>query len=214
MKKNYRIMCALIAWVVLSLRFIDMLIIGEYSSITETLFVYLGYFTVWANVLIALAFTAPLLNPDRKLADFFMRPAVRAALATYILMVSVVYHMLIVPYWNPQGFTWLTATGLNTVMPILYIIDWLFFAEKRPIFYKHLPYWLIFPAVYGVTSIIRGLLTNVYPYPFLNVAELGIGDVLFNMFGLVAVFAVVGPIFIKVAHLISDRTKAKEKVSC
>jgi len=208
MKKNYRIMCALIAWVVLSLRFIDMLIIGEYSSITETLFVYLGYFTVWANVLIALAFTAPLLNPDRKLADFFMRPAVRAALATYILMVSVVYHMLIVPYWNPQGFTWLTATGLNTVMPILYIIDWLFFAEKRPIFYKHLPYWLIFPAVYGVTSIIRGLLTNVYPYPFLNVAELGIGDVLFNMFGLVAVFAVVGPIFIKVAHLISDRTKA------
>ncbi len=208
MKKNYRIMCALIAWVVLSLRFIDMLIIGEYSSIAETLFVYLGYFTVWANVLIALAFTAPLLNPDKKLADFFMRPAVRAALATYILMVSVVYHMLIVPYWNPQGFTWLTATGLNTVMPILYIIDWLFFAEKRPIFYKHLPYWLIFPAVYGVTSIIRGLFTNVYPYPFLNVAELGIGDVLFNMFGLVAVFAVVGPIFIKVAHLISDRTKA------
>jgi hypothetical protein len=201
-------MCALIAWVVLSLRFIDMLIIGEYSSIAETLFVYLGYFTVWANVLIALAFTAPLLNPDKKLADFFMRPAVRAALATYILMVSVVYHMLIVPYWNPQGFTWLTATGLNTVMPILYIIDWLFFAEKRPIFYKHLPYWLIFPTVYGVTSIIRGLFTNVYPYPFLNVAELGIGDVLFNMFGLVAVFAVVGPIFIKVAHLISDRTKA------
>ena len=208
MKKNYRIMCALIAWVVLSLRFIDMLIIGEYSSIAETLFVYLGYFTVWANVLIALAFTAPLLNPDKKLADFFMRPAVRAALATYILMVSVVYHMLIVPYWNPQGFTWLTATGLNTVMPILYIIDWLFFAEKRPIFYKHLPYWLMFPTVYGVTSIIRGLFTNVYPYPFLNVAELGIGDVLFNMFGLVAVFAVVGPIFIKVAHLISDRTKA------
>jgi len=198
-------MCALIAWVVISLRFVDMLIIGEYSSIAETLFVYFGYFTVWANILIALAFTAPLLNPDKKLADFFMRPAVRAALATYILMVSVVYHMLIVPYWNPQGFTWLTATGLNTVMPILYIIDWLFFAEKRPIFYKHLPYWLIFPAVYGVTSIIRGLLTNVYPYPFLNVAELGIGNVLFNMFGLVAVFAVVGPIFITVANLIPDR---------
>ena len=207
MKNSYRIMCALIAWVVLSLRFVDMLIIGEYSSIAETLFVYFGYFTVWANILIALALTAPLLNPDRKLANFFKRPAVRAALASYILMVSVVYHMLIVPYWNPQGFTWVTATGLNTVMPILYIIDWLFFAEKRPIFYKHLPYWLIFPAVYGVTSIIRGLLTGVYPYPFLNVTDLGIGNVLINMFGLVAVFAVVGPIFIAVAHLISNRTE-------
>ncbi|MDA9204558.1 Pr6Pr family membrane protein [Gammaproteobacteria bacterium] len=208
MKDNYRTMCALIAWVVLSLRFVDMLIIGEYSSIAETLFVYFGYFTVWANILVALAFTAPLLNPDRKLSNFLMRPGVRAALASYILMVSVVYHVMIVPYWNPQGFTWLTATGLNTVMPILYIIDWLFFAEKRPIFYKHLPYWLIFPAVYGATSIVRGLLTNVYPYPFLNVADLGIGNVLLNMSGLVAVFAVVGPIFIAVGHLISDRTKA------
>ena len=209
MKGNYRIICALTAWVVLFSRFADMLIIGEQGSIAETLFIYFGYFTVWANILIALALTAPLLNPDRKLANFFKRPAVRAALASYILIVSVVYHMLIVPYWNPQGFTWVTATGLNTVMPILYIIDWLFFAEKRPIFYKHLPYWLIFPAVYGVTSIIRGLLTNVYPYPFLNVTELGIGNVLFNMFGLVAVFAVVGPIFIGVAHLISDRTKTE-----
>ena len=207
MKDNYRTMCALIAWVVLSLRFVDMLIIGEYSSIAETLFVYFGYFTVWANILVALAFTAPLLNPDRKLSNFFMRPGVRAALASYILMVSVVYHVMIVPYWNPQGFTWLTATGLNTVMPILYIIDWLFFAEKRPIFYKHLPYWLIFPAVYGATSIVRGLLTNVYPYPFLNVADLGIGNVLLNMSGLVAVFAAVSPIFIAVGHLISDRTK-------
>jgi hypothetical protein len=59
-----------------------------------------------------------------------------------------------------------------------------------------------------VTSIIRGLLTNIYPYPFLNVAELGIGAVLFNMFGLVAVFAVVGPIFIAVAHLVSDRAES------
>ena len=139
-----------------------------------------------------------------------MRPAVRAALATYIFMVSVVYHMLIVPYWNPQGFTWLTATGLNTVMPILYIVDWLFFAEKRPIFYKHLPYWLIYPAVYGVTSIIRGLLTTVYPYPFLNVTELGIGNVLLNMLGLVAVFALVGPIFILVGRLLPSRNETSK----
>jgi len=41
----------------------------------------------------------------------------------------------------------------------------------------------------------------------LNVADLGIGNVLLNMSGLVAVFAVVGPIFIAVGHLISDRTK-------
>jgi len=207
MKDNYRIMCALIAWLALSLRLVDVLIIGKYGSIAEELFVYFGFFTVWTNILIALAFTAPLLNPDRKLSNFFMRPAVRAALASYIFMVSVVYHMAIAPSWDPQGFTLLTAHGLNTVMPMLYIFDWLFFAEKRPIFYKHLPYWVIYPAVYGVTIIILGSLTNVYPYTFLDVSLIGIGNVLLNMLGLVAVFAVVGPIFIAVAHLISDRTE-------
>ena len=210
MKNNYRMMCALIAWVVLSLRFVDMVIIGEYNSIAETLFFFFGYFTVWTNILIALAFTASFLNPDRKLFNFFMRPGVRTALASYIFMVSVVYHMLIVPYWDPQGFTWLTATGLNTVMPILYIVDWLFFAEKKPIFYKNLPYWLIYPAVYGVISIIRGLLTNIYPYPFLNVTDLGIGNVLLNMLGLVAVFALVGPIFVVIAHLVSNRAETSK----
>ena len=207
MKSNYRIVCALIAWVVVFLRFVDMSMSGEYESIAETLIAFFGFFTVPTNILVAIAFTAPLLKPDRKLSNFFMRPAVRAALASYILIVAVVYHVLIVSSFDPQGFTLITTTGLNTVMPILYIIDWLFFAEKRPIFYKHLPYWLIYPAVYGATTIIIGLLTTVYPYPFLNVTELGIGNVLLNMLGLVAVFAVVGPIFIAVAHQISDRTE-------
>ena len=184
-----------------------MLIIGQYASIAKELFVYFGFFTVWTNILIALAFTAPLLDQDRKLYNFFMLPAVRAALASYIFMVSVVYHIAIAPSWDPQGFTLLTAHGLNTVMPILYIVDWLFFAEKRPIFYKHLPYWVIYPAVYGVTIIILGSLTNVYPYTFLDVSLIGIEKVLMNMFGLVAVFAVVGPIFIAAAHLISNRTE-------
>jgi len=207
MKYNYRIICALIGWLALSLRLVDVLIIGQYASIAKELFVYFGFFTVWTNILIALAFTAPLLYQDRKLYNFFMLPAVRAALASYIFMVSVVYHIAIAPSWDPQGFTLLTAHGLNTVMPILYIVDWLFFAEKRPIFYKHLPYWVIYPAVYGVTIIILGSLTNVYPYTFLDVSLIGIEKVLMNMFGLVAVFAVVGPIFIAAAHLISNRTE-------
>ena len=207
MKYNYRIICALIGWLALSLRLVDVLIIGQYASIAKELFVYFGFFTVWTNILIALAFTAPLLDQDRKLYNFFMLPAVRAALASYIFMVAVVYHIAIAPSWDPQGFTLLTAHGLNTVMPILYIVDWLFFAEKRPIFYKHLPYWVIYPAVYGVTIIILGSLTNVYPYTFLDVSLIGIEKVLMNMFGLVAVFAVVGPIFIAAAHLISNRTE-------
>jgi len=207
MTSNYRIICALIAWVVVFLRFVDMSISGEYNSIGETLIAFFGYFTVLTNILIAIAFTAPLLKPDRKLSNFFMRPAVRAALASYILIVAVVYHVLIVSSFDPQGFTLITTTGLNTVMPILYIIDWLFLAEKRPISYKHLPYWGIYPAVYGVLTIIRGSLTAVYPYSFLNVTDLGIENVMLNMVGFVAVFVIVGAVFIAAAHLISNRTE-------
>ena len=207
MKSSYRIVCAIIAWIVLFLRFIDMSMNGEYSGIAETLIAFFGYFAVSTNILVAIAFTAPLLKPDRKLSNFFMRPAVRAAIASYILIVAVVYHVLIVSLFDPQGFTLITTTALNYVMPILYIADWLFFAKKRPISYKHLPYWVIYPVAYGVLTIIRGSLTAVYPYQFLNVTELGIGNVILNLVGFVAVFAVVGTIFIAVAHLISDRTE-------
>ena len=47
----------------------------------------------------------------------------------------------------------------------------------------------------------------------MNLAELGIGNALLNMFGLVAVFAIVGTIFIAIAHLISDRIKTRLKLS-
>jgi hypothetical protein len=207
MKSSYRIVCAIIAWIVLFLRFIDMSMSREYSGIAETLIAFFGFFTVLTNILVAIAFTAPLLKPSRKLSDFFMRPAVRAAIASYILIVAVVYHVLIVNLFDPKGFTLITTTALNYVMPILYIADWLFFAKKRPVSYKHLPYWAIYPAVYGVLTIIRGSLTAIYPYQFLNVTDLGIGNVILNMVGFVTVFAVVGAIFIAVAHLISDRTE-------
>ena len=46
MKSNYRIVCALIAWVVVFLRFVDMSISGEYNSIGETLVAFFGSFTV------------------------------------------------------------------------------------------------------------------------------------------------------------------------
>jgi len=58
-----------------------------------------------------------------------------------------------------------------------------------------------------VLTIIRGSLTAVYPYSFLNVTDLGIENVMLNMVGFVAVFVIIGAVFIAVAHLISNRTE-------
>ena len=127
----------------------------------------------------------------------------RAAIALYIFVVAVVYHTLLRHLWEPQGIQLATDIAFHSVMPALYLIDWIFFADKRPMRYAHIPYWVIYPLIYGAYTILRGALSGVYPYPFLNVTELGIGGVLINMTGFLGLYGVGAAAFITLGWFLS-----------
>ncbi len=192
----YRAIGAVIGWVTLSAQYFLVISEGEHANLFAATISYFSYFTILTNFLVALAFTAPLLPPTTKLHKFFTKPAVRAAIALYITFVAVVYHIMLRHLWDPQGLLLITDIALHTVLPILYVLDWIFFSPKRSLQYAHIPYWLVFPAVYGVYTMLRGVLSGIYPYPFLNAAELGLGGVLINMASFVALYAIGGAIFI------------------
>lgn len=52
--------------------------------------------------------------------------------------------------------------------------------------------WLGYPLVYAAYSLIHGAVTGFYPYPFINVSNLGYDKVLINMAVLVLVFLGLG----------------------
>lgn len=202
-KTPLRMMGAVIGWATLSAQYLLVVSNDEHANLFAATISYFSYFTILTNFLVVLAFTAPLLSPSTKLYRFFAKPAVRAAIALYILVVAVVYHTMLRHLWEPKGLQLATDIALHSVLPIMYLFDWIFFADKRPMRFAHIPYWVIFPIVYGLGTILRGALSGIYPYPFLNVTELGMGGVLINMTAFMTLYAVGGVVFIALGRGLS-----------
>jgi hypothetical protein len=210
MKTIYRTFGAALAWAVLAIQYVLMITNGEHASIGAATISYVGYFTILTNFLVAFALTAPMLSTTSRARLFFERPAVRAAIALYISVVAVVYHLLLAHLWDPLGWQKFTDICLHTLLPILYLFDWLVFAKKRPMRYARIPYWVIYPAAYGLFIILKGAITGTYPYPFLNVTELGLTGVMINMFGFTALYAVGAAVFITLGRFLSRETVVGE----
>jgi hypothetical protein len=53
-------------------------------------------------------------------------------------------------------------------MPVAVVADWLYQPPKNRLRLRQAVYWLIYPLLYLVYTLIRGAATGFYPYPFLN----------------------------------------------
>lgn len=207
MKPGYQALCAALAWTTLVAKFAVELASGDHAGVAATTLHYASFFTHSSVLLIAIAFTAPLLAPANRLRMFFEQSAPRAAIALYIIVVAVVHHVLLADLKVRVGWSAATNIMLHTVLPILYLLDWLIYAPKHRMSFKSIPYWLIYPAAYGVWAIAKGYLTGSYPYPFLNMAELGLMGVTINMVGFVALFSIGAAVFIALAKFFSEPAK-------
>lgn len=199
----YRMLCALLTWSALITQYVLIVTSGEHASFAAANVYFFGFFTILTTILVAFAFSAPFLSQASALRRVFDRPAVRAAIALYILVVAVVYHLMLADIHNPEGLNALTNIALHTLIPALYIFDWVIFAVKRPLLFSKIPYWVIYPMVYGMFNIGRGMMTGFYPYPFIDIDKLGAAAVAINMAGFTALYAVGAAVFIVLGKMLS-----------
>jgi len=153
---------------------------------------FFSFFTIQSNILVALAMLLPAVAPGTWLARFFASPGVRIAIATYIIIVGVVYYALLAHLWDPEGLNLLSLIILHYVTPVAFVADWLFFTGKGEARWFATVRALAYPAVYAVWTLARGAVTGWYPYPFIDVADHGYPVVLTNMAGLALAFLVLG----------------------
>ncbi|MFZ1071247.1 MAG: Pr6Pr family membrane protein [Methyloceanibacter sp.] len=191
MAKYYRIGAAAVAWFALVLQY-TLTVTKPGAPFLEATVRYFSFFTIITNVLVALALTLPWLAPESRAGQFFDRPSVRTAILAYIIIVAVIYHYLLAKLWNPQGWQLIADTIEHVVTPALYVIDWVLFVPKGTVKWKSAVVWLGYPLVYAAYSLIHGAVTGFYPYPFINVSNLGYDKVLINMAVLVLVFLGLG----------------------
>ena len=201
----YRSLAALVGWFALALQY-WLVMTGDIGPdpFNRTIN-FFSYFTILCNILAALAMTLPVIAPDSAMARYFERPGVRTAIATYIIVVGVTYHLILRHTWDPQGWAKVADQLLHYVTPALFVLDWLVFVAKRDVDWKNAFVALVFPLIYLGWTFLHGAQTGFYPYPFIDVDKLGLEKVLVNAGGMVAAFLVLGLVLIAIGRVAGPR---------
>ncbi|HZV37380.1 MAG TPA: Pr6Pr family membrane protein [Pseudoxanthomonas sp.] len=153
---------------------------------------YFSYFTILSNVgVLLVAVHAALASPG-----FFASARGRGALALYIGVTGAIYFLILRHLWQPQGAQWWADTGLHYASPLLYWVWWLGFVPHGALRRGDVPRWLLFPLAYLAWALLRGEWVHEYPYPFIDVGQIGWSKVARNALGVLAMFVAVGGLIV------------------
>ena len=90
-------------------------------------------------------------------------------------------------------------------MPLAYWGWWLAFTPHGRLRWRNVAGWLRFPLVYVAWVFVRGARLGEYPYPFIDVGQLGWARVATNAVGVMAVFVVLGLVIVGVDRILGRR---------
>jgi hypothetical protein len=199
---------ALTGWFALIAQFV-LLLQNRTSSVPESIARYFSYFTILTNLLVALYCSILLLTPKLKWGLFFSKSNTSAVVAVYIFIVGLVYNVILRSLWSPAGLQKIVDELLHSLIPLLYLLYWLLWADKGGLKWKNAFTWLIYPWVYLLYILIRGSLSGFYPYPFIHAGELGYGKALLNSLFMVFVFLGFSLLFIGISNQLAAKKMRK-----
>lgn len=163
---------------------------------------YFSYFTILSNILVAIVVTPAAFWPNSFLARRVLRPVFASAVALYIVVTGIVFHLLLSGLEDLSGFEEVCNLCLHYVVPVLYAIFWVLFVAKGRLQWIHVLWWLAYPVGYAIFSIARGPIVGWYPYPFIDASIHSTWQLTWNILGVTAGFVVVGLVLVFVDRLL------------
>lgn len=163
----------------------------------------LAFFTILTNLMVGIVSAVSAIAPGSASGRLLAGANTRAGVVLYIGLVGVIYHLLLAGLWDPQGWQKIADQLLHTATPVMMAIAWIFFDAKNDLTLKALSQIIVYPVAYTVYAMIRGAVDGFYPYPFIDVAELGYARVLMNVAGLTAAFLFAGGLLILTGRALS-----------
>lgn len=101
----------------------------------------------------------------------------RAGAAVYLTITFFVVIFLLSNVDVQLGLVWVDVV-LHKIFPVIVVADWLLDPPQHRLSAHDIVTVLAFPAIWAVLTMIRGALDGWYPYPFLDPANGGYGQVL------------------------------------
>jgi hypothetical protein len=115
--------------------------------------------------------------------------AVRGGVTLYIAITGVVFALLLSGMQEEvQTSTSWVDFVVHRLIPIVVVADWLVDPPRHRLPLWVAGAWLAYPAAYLAYTLVRGEIVDWYPYPFVDVNELGYGGVALRCAGLLAGF--------------------------
>lgn len=185
---------AILGWFAVIVQFYLMLQTAK-ASTAELTIRFLSYFTILTNTFVAVCCTFLAWFSDSTFGRFFSNAKTQTAIAVYITVVGLVYNTILRFIWAPTGLQRLVDELLHLIIPILFVLYWWVIVRTSFRWNAFLP-WLWYPLIYLGFILVRGHFSGFYPYPFVDVSQLGYSAVLINCVGMTTLFVVVSFFFI------------------
>ncbi len=161
---------------------------GVVSRVSDTL----SYFTIWSNVVVAIALTLLVRQPDR---DTPLRRVLRLDSVLMITITAIVYAVLLAPSAVVVGWSRLTDPILHQVTPALTVLVFLVFGPRRWVTGRVVLASMAIPLAWIVWMLARGAVVGAYPYDFADVGTRGYPAVAATLAGILVFGVVVAAVF-------------------
>lgn len=171
-----------------------------------------SYYTIQSNILVAVAMLLSAWQMWTGREDGRGLMIFKNGAMLWILVTGIVYHLLLAGLWKFTGPMGYVNFSLHTATPVGMVLNWLLFEKKGRYRFDYILYWMTYPLAYLLFSWLRGWLTGIYPYWFLNptapypkgAGSLGI------MLGVVSVL-VAGFIILELLVFMADRLLGRKQ---
>lgn len=175
---------------------------GRVAGVGEEVVRFFSYFTIQSNLLVVVTTATLALRPDR---DGRWWRVLRLDAMVGITVTGVVYATVLAPLVTLTGAAAATNVVFHYLIPVLAVIGWALFGPRPRISGSVLGWSLAWPVLYMGWIAVLGAITDWYPYPFIDVVDLGYGRVLLNAVGVVALILMVGLLYRWADHRLPAR---------
>ena len=188
--------------------------IGQRRSFAMALVLYLGFFTIWTNLLAAIGLSIWAAGPNFPGYRLVANPISMTTIASALVMAGMMYTLdfLISPHpWLPLGTEFVADFVLHYVMPVLMGLFWTWVVPARSLSWWDAPWLLVYPLSYLVYVFGRGEILRVYPYDCFDVLKLGYPSVLLNAVILLVIYILIMSLAIVMKTLPISNTSNKQQ---
>lgn len=128
---------------------------------------FFSFFTIQSNLLAVLLLLGLELGAGTPLGRF-ARWA-RGGVTLYMTMTGAIYAVLLAPVAADVStqLDWVD-TVVHVVAPVVVLVDWLVGPVAPGPTWRSALRWLVFPVVWFGYTVVRGLIVDWYPYPFID----------------------------------------------